>query len=73
MQPEPLPSLARREREKKLEPKAADVIQISRVAALEQKAVEPVVVEIKPRPRIAFLEVVRDDAGELIGLQPIYE
>jgi hypothetical protein len=27
----------------------------------------------KRRPKIEFIDVVRDDAGELIGLRPIYE
>jgi hypothetical protein len=71
VQPERQPSLARREREKKVEP-TAELFALPRIEAPPvTKAVEPVVV--KPRPRITFLRVVRDDADELLGLEPIYE
>lgn len=74
-QPEPLPSLARRERSKAVEPKSAEVIPISRLESLAPtvKAADPVVVQLAPRPRILFLEVVRNDTEDIVGLRPIYE
>jgi hypothetical protein len=75
VQPERLPSLARRERERPREVRAAELVQLPRLEPVAPitKAADPVVVELKPRPRIVFLEVVRNDTEDVVGLRPIYE
>ncbi len=75
-QPEPLSSLARRERAKAAEPKKPlELVVVPRAEPVPvAKAAEPVVVQIPPRARITFIKVVRHEVtDEVIGLEPIYE
>ncbi len=71
----PKSSLARRERDwiKRLTEVELTEVERIPVEPVVVKAADPVVVQVPKRPRIAFMEVVRDQFGEIAGLRPIYE
>lgn len=62
------PSLARREREK-----APEILPVE--LPVETKALPPPTPTIvfPPATRISFMEVIRDQFGEIVGLRPHYE
>ncbi len=66
-------SLSTRERDARAVQALPKVEPIAPLALVPQVKAEPVVVQAPNRPRIAFMEVVRDQYGEIAGLRPIYE
>jgi hypothetical protein len=40
--------------------------------AAKAEPAQPIVMSA-PRPRIVFMEVIRDESGEVTGLRPVYE
>lgn len=65
-----LPTLARREREKRPEPAP---VAIERVPVVERQKADPVIVQVPNRARVVFMEVIRDEFGEIAGIRPVYE
>ncbi len=66
-------SLSTRERDARAIEALPKVEPIAPLALVPQVKADPLVVQVPRRPRIAFMEVVRDQFGEIAGLRPIYE